>query len=102
MNAARQLVTRRLATMGPRVTTPASRYASTHAHHAGQLSPRDRHLMQGIFTAATVATAGGVAYAAARSGTRMNNRFVSRDSKLDKSKWFNEGADVNTMLGGKH
>lgn len=58
MNATRQLITRRAMAMGPRLTTPV-RYSSSSAN----LSKHDRSLMHGIFTAATVATVGGVFYA---------------------------------------
>ncbi|KIX08069.1 uncharacterized protein Z518_02724 [Rhinocladiella mackenziei CBS 650.93] len=122
MNATRQLMTRRLVTgFGQRLTTPA-RYASTSSGH---MSPKDRSLMRGVFTAATVATLGGVTYAvslldlvlemlpigfaaprvkseAARSGHRMNNRFTKRNANLDSSKWFLEGADVSKYVDSKH
>ncbi|EXJ77430.1 hypothetical protein A1O3_09656 [Capronia epimyces CBS 606.96] len=99
MNAARQLTSRRFASaMGPRLTNPA-RFSSTVTGH--QMSPKDRQLMHGVFTAATVATVGGVTYAATRSGSRVNNRFSKRDSSLDSSKWFLEGADVNKWLANQ-
>jgi hypothetical protein len=63
MNAARQIITRRSAmAMGPRLTQ-TTRFASTHAHSSSQLSKKDRSMMHGIFTAATLATASGVAFA---------------------------------------
>ncbi|KAJ4536428.1 hypothetical protein HRR77_007347 [Exophiala dermatitidis] len=65
MNAARQLIARRMAlTTGPRLTTPMARYASTAAAHSSKsMAPKDRQLMHGVFTAATAATIGGVTYA---------------------------------------
>jgi hypothetical protein len=61
MNAARQVFSRRFVSgMGPRLTTPA-RYASTNAGHQG-VSPQDKKLMRGVFTAGTLAVAGGVAF----------------------------------------
>jgi len=102
MNAARQIITRRSAmAMGPRLTQ-TTRFASTHAHSSSQLSKKDRSMMHGIFTAATLATASGVAFAAARSGSRMSNRYATKNSKLDSSKWFAEGTEVETMLGRRH
>ncbi|EXJ82074.1 hypothetical protein A1O1_08143 [Capronia coronata CBS 617.96] len=101
MNAARQLTSRRLVTaLGPRLSTPAARYSSTVTGH--QMTPKDRSMMHSVFGAATVATIGGVTYAAARSGSRVNRRFSQRDSSLDSSKWFTEGADVNNLLAKKH
>ncbi|KIW91228.1 uncharacterized protein Z519_08124 [Cladophialophora bantiana CBS 173.52] len=105
MNAARQIISRRsVMAMGPRLTSPA-RYASTavphHSSHSS-MSPKDRQFMRGIFTVATIATAGAVAYGASKSGGRMNSRFVKRNSTLDSNKWFSESQDYNTMLGSKH
>lgn len=62
MNAARQIISRRAMTLTPRLGTSA-RFASTHAGHGPQLSKHDQGVMRGIFTAATVATASGVAFA---------------------------------------
>jgi hypothetical protein len=39
---------------------------------------------------------------AARSGSRMSNRYATKNSKLDSSKWFAEGTEVETMLGRRH
>jgi len=58
--------------------------------------------MYGVFGVCTAATAGAVTYGAAKSGGRMNNRYSKKNSSLDSSKWFLEGADVNNMLGHKH
>ncbi|ETI21818.1 hypothetical protein G647_05887 [Cladophialophora carrionii CBS 160.54] len=101
MNAARQVISRRFVSgMGPRLTTPA-RYASTSVEHHG-LSPQDKKLMRSVFTAGTLAVAGGVAYGAARSGGRVGNRFMKRNSTLDSSKWFAEGSDTSRFFGSKH
>ncbi|EXJ59226.1 hypothetical protein A1O7_06658 [Cladophialophora yegresii CBS 114405] len=101
MNAARQVISRRVVSgMGPRLTTPA-RYASTSVEHQG-LAPHDRQLMRSVFTAGTVAVAGGVAYGAARSGGRVGNRFMKRNSTLDSSKWFAEGSDTSRLFSGSH
>ncbi|KIW67825.1 hypothetical protein PV04_07051 [Phialophora macrospora] len=101
MNAARQAISRRFVTgMGPRLTTPA-RFASTSAeHHA--VSPHDRKVMRSVFTAGSLAVAGGVAYGAARSGGRVGNRFMKRNSTLDKSKWFSESSELNRFFGSKN
>ncbi|KAL2429243.1 hypothetical protein ABEF95_000612 [Exophiala dermatitidis] len=103
MNAARQLIARRMAlTTGPRLTTPMVRYASTAAAHSSKsMAPKDRQLMHGVFTAATAATIGGVTYAATRSGSRVNNRFSKKNSNLDSSKWFLEGTDVDKFLANQ-
>jgi len=97
MNATRQLITRRAIAMGPRLTTPA-RYSSTSA----QLSKHDRSLMHSVFTIGSMATVGGVFYAAARSGNRMNTRYSKKNASLDSSKWFLEGADVSKFMESKH
>ncbi|OQV04344.1 hypothetical protein CLAIMM_09240 [Cladophialophora immunda] len=102
--AARQIISRRFVTaMGPRLTSPA-RYASTAVGHSAHpsMTPKDRQFMRGIFTVATVGTAGAVAYGAARSGGRMNSRFVKRNSTLDSTKWFSESSEYNQTLGSKH
>ncbi|OCT52278.1 hypothetical protein CLCR_09286 [Cladophialophora carrionii] len=115
MNAARQVISRRFVSgMGPRLATPA-RYASTSVEHHG-LSPQDKKLMRSVFTAGTLAVATGVAYGmsraeksktnplsqAARSGGRVGNRFMKRNSTLDSSKWFAEGSDTSRFFGSKH
>ena len=61
MNAARQTISRRAMTLTPRLSTSA-RFSSTHAH-GPSMSKHDQGVMRSIFTAATVATASGVAYA---------------------------------------
>ncbi|OAG37013.1 hypothetical protein AYO21_08764 [Fonsecaea monophora] len=121
MNAIRQIISRRsVMAMGPRLTSPA-RYASTAVSHQAHpsMSPKDRQFMRGIFTVATVGTAGAVAYGsvfllprvkankdvplqAARSGGRMANRFSKRNSTLDSTKWFAESSEYNRTLGNKH
>ena len=60
MNAARQTISRRAMSLTPRLGTSA-RFASTHAHPS--MSKHDQGVMRSVFTAATVATASGVAYA---------------------------------------
>jgi len=94
MNATRQILSRRVVSMGPRLTTPV-RFASSSpiAAHSGKMTKHERGVMRGIFTAATLATATGVLYAAARSGSRQNARFAKKNASLDSSKWFLEGAD---------
>jgi len=93
MNATRQLITRRAVAMGSRLSIPA-RYSSTSA----QLSKHDRSMMHSVFTIGSVATVGGVFYAAARSGNSMNNRYSQKNASLDSSKWFLEGADVSKLI----
>ncbi|OAP61048.1 hypothetical protein AYL99_06052 [Fonsecaea erecta] len=101
MNVVRQIISRRsVMAMGPRLTAPA-RYASTHTAHPS-MSPKDRQFMRGVFTVATVGTGGAVAYGAARSGGRMNKRFLKRNSTLDSNKWFAESSEYSSMLGRKH
>ncbi|KAJ9639308.1 hypothetical protein H2204_003919 [Knufia peltigerae] len=91
MNAA-QVLTRRMVTMGPRLTTPV-RYSSSAISHSGRMTKGERGMMRSIFGACTLATATGVLYAAARSGGRQNARFARKRSSLDSTKWFAEGAD---------
>ncbi len=63
MNATRQILSRRVVSMGPRLTTPV-RFASTSPiSHSGKMTKHERGVMRGIFTAATLATATGVLYA---------------------------------------
>ncbi|KAJ9607657.1 hypothetical protein H2200_007735 [Cladophialophora chaetospira] len=100
MNAARQIISRRFVSAGPRLTGPA-RYASTHAVHHGP-SPQDSSVMRGVFTAGTMAVGGGVVYGATRSGGRIGNRYSKKNSTLDSSKWFAEGSDINHFFGSKH
>jgi len=54
--------------------------------------------MHSVFTIGSVATVGGVFYAAARSSTSMNNRYSQKNASLDSSKWFLEGADVSKLI----
>jgi len=90
-----QLMSRRFVVgMGPRLTAPV-RFSST------AMKPKDRTFMRAIFTTGTVVTAGGVLYGAARSGSRVGTRYTKKNSSLDSSKWFLEGADVNKWLSGK-
>ncbi|KAK5023820.1 hypothetical protein LTS07_008945 [Exophiala sideris] len=99
MNATRQIISRRAMSLTPRLGTSA-RFASTHAHGA-QMSKHEQGVMRSVFTAATVATASGVAYAAARSGGRVGGRYAQKNSKLDSPKWFMEGAEGSNVFG-KH
>ncbi|KAI1616216.1 hypothetical protein EDD36DRAFT_492741 [Exophiala viscosa] len=96
MNAARQIISRRAMSLTPRLGTSA-RFASTHAHPS--MSKHDQGVMRSILTAATVATASGVAYAAARSGGRVGGRYAQKNSSLDSSKWFMEGAEGSKIFG---
>lgn len=61
MNAA-QVLTRRMVTMGPRLTTPV-RYSSSAISHSGRMTKGERGMMRSIFGACTLATATGVLYA---------------------------------------
>lgn len=60
MNAARQVISRKVVGMGPRLTASA-RSASTTASHHG-VSPHDKSLMRSVFTVGTLGVSGGVAY----------------------------------------
>ncbi|KAK6380898.1 hypothetical protein LTS17_005099 [Exophiala oligosperma] len=106
MNAA-QVLTRRMVTMGPRLTTPV-RYSSSAISHSGRMTKGERGMMRSIFGACTLATATGVLYAVsvldlvlemlpidvtASSSESQNARFARKRSSLDSTKWFAEGAD---------
>ncbi|KEF51145.1 uncharacterized protein A1O9_12759 [Exophiala aquamarina CBS 119918] len=94
MNTAPLISRRFVVGMGPRLTAPV-RYSST------AMKPRERTFMRAVFTTGTVVTATGVLYAATRSGGRVGTRYAKKNSSLDSSKWFLEGADVNKWLVGK-
>jgi len=88
--------------LGPRLTRPAmafskqvTRQAPRYVHISAK--PNYHPAMRPVFWTVSASVASGLGYAVSRSFGRIGGRFASRETRLNRDKWFKEGADEKSF-----